>query len=100
MTPLITEEVCSSAAVEVRLSRRVSAGPSPGSGLPEPETWRGATETNRTLGALTLQLLRDWDGWIHRRVESISLEHPVTFTRRVSVDFTLYRGWPTTTFTA
>lgn len=65
----------------------------------QPKTRRGASEIDRDLGALMLQLLRGWDGWIHRRVESISLEDPVTFLRRVSVDFTLFRDWSTTTFT-
>ena len=49
----------------------------------------GLTGVNRDLGAATLRLLRDWDAWVHRRVETVSLEHPVSFFRRMSIDFTL-----------
>lgn len=43
----------------------------------------------REAGAATLQLLRTWKGWVHRRVEAILLEEPETIRRQVSVDFTL-----------
>jgi hypothetical protein len=41
------------------------------------------------LGALVLRLLRNPQGWIHRRVESVTVSDPVVTERRVSLDFTL-----------
>jgi hypothetical protein len=41
-----------------------------------------------------LSLVSRWPSWVHRRVESISLEDPETIRRRVSVDFTLFSDLP------
>ncbi len=32
-------------------------------------------------------MLIDWDGWVHRRIESVELKDPLRFKRRVSLDF-------------
>lgn len=63
-----------------------------------PEARRGF-EVDRDLGAAMLRLLRKGDDWVHRRVETILLEDSVTFTRHVSVDFTLPRDLPAAAFT-
>lgn len=58
---------------------------------PAHEARRGFDEIDRGLGATMFRLLRDWDEWVHRRVEQVSLEDVSTHIRRVSVDFTLPR---------
>lgn len=58
------------------------------------EAHRGHGRPNRVIGALTLRLLRSPDGWIHRRVESVTVSDPVVSERRVSLDFTLSPGAP------
>jgi hypothetical protein len=54
---------------------------------------------DRALGLITLRLVRNWEHWVHRRVESIELTDQVTFRRRVSVDFTLPRDLEPAAFT-
>ena len=49
----------------------------------------GLTETNRDLGVITFNYLRNPDLWIHRRVECVSLGHSTLQERRVSLDFTI-----------
>ena len=58
------------------------------------EAYRGHHRPNRIIGALTLRLLRSPDGWIHRRIESVTVSDPVVHERRVSLDFTLSPGAP------
>lgn len=57
------------------------------------------TEAERDLGVVLLELVRDWGGWVHRRVESFEIEDERTVRRSVSVDFTLPRGHPHTEVT-
>jgi hypothetical protein len=59
-----------------------------------PEADAGVQEVSRDFGAVLLTLLINWDGWVHRRVDSVRLDDPVTVTRRVSVDFTVDRTLP------
>jgi hypothetical protein len=49
---------------------------------------------NRFQGAVMLKLLRHPEEWVHRRVESLSIDNPVVTGRRISVDFTLDRTLP------
>lgn len=70
---------------------REQAGPDEGTVEPARV---GVANIDRDLGATTLRLLRDWDAWVHRRVETVSLEHPVSFLRRMSIDFTLPEDLP------
>lgn len=58
------------------------------------EAYRGHSRPNRPVGAFTLRLLRSPDGWIHRRVESVTVTDPVVHERRVSLDFTLSPAAP------
>src|SRR5215218_1958744 len=55
---------------------------------PQRAPWR-LTPRERVIGTNTLRLVLTWPSWVHRRVESIALQDPVTVLRRVSVDFTL-----------
>lgn len=63
---------------------------SPGAAPADGATARqGHGRVDRVAGLVTLKLLFDWDAWVHRRVESIELRHPVAVMRRISLDFTL-----------
>jgi hypothetical protein len=57
-----------------------------------PEAERGVGEINRRVGAMMLELLRRWDGWVHRRVEAVEVKDPATVRRHATIDFTLLRG--------
>jgi hypothetical protein len=52
------------------------------------------SERNRVLGLVVLSLLSDWHAWVHRRVERLTFEDPVSVRRQTSVDFTLSVGLP------
>lgn len=52
------------------------------------------SDRNRKLGLIVLALLRDWHSWVHRRVEHMTFEDPVSVRRQVSVDFTVGAGLP------
>lgn len=57
-----------------------------------PEADRGVGIIDRRVGALVLRLIGSWDDWVHRRVERVRLCDPITFSRHVSLDFTLPRN--------
>lgn len=50
---------------------------------------RRMADEDYVLGAKLYAMVRDWSGWVHRRVERVTFDDPVSSQRHVSIDCTL-----------